>query len=578
MAFVLKMKRQRYSRNRPCTKLHGRFCIQWSIPVLFLVFTLSVRSLGNVIFRDAREELGIAYRHTAGVMERKDYIFETKGGGLMVVDVDRDDIPELYFITATTRDLRGKAESPRNAFYKRMPDGRYKECAKEAGLDAQDWGMGGCAADMDNDGDIDLYVTNFGANRLFINNGKGAFTEEADKRGAQCVAMSTGASFGDADGDGFADLYVCHYINWNWETIPTGPERFGNWRGMTVHAGPRGLPKAPDKLFHNRGDGSFEDWTAYCGIANAAPQFGFQSVWFDADGDGDLDIFVSNDSCPNYLFINDGKGHFKEEAMLRGVAYSNDGAELGSMGVDLDDVNRDGIFDIVMTTWAEENDCLYLSQSPGIFEDRALAAGFGSETTPLVGWGVSFLDFDNDGDSDLFIANGHVFPEADRPGIGSSFRQPVLLYENNGNGVFRNVTEECGFSRYPNHVSRGTAIGDLDNDGDLDIAVQNLNEPPSIWINEGGSQAGNWLRVRCDASPTCNSIGAVVEITIGSNTQRRIISSGKSVFSQSEMTAHFGVGQTKTVDHVVVRSLNGKTYTFENVPANQLLVVRFEEK
>lgn len=534
-------------------------------------------SFGQVVFREAHEELGITFTHTSGVMERKDYIFETKGGGLLVVDVNNDDIPEIYFITATTRDLLGKPDSPRNAFYKRLADGRYKECAREAGLDGSGWGMGGCAADVDNDGDIDIYVTNFGRNQLYINRGDGVFTEEARARGVECDAMSTGSAFGDGDCDGFVDLYVCNYIDWTWKTIPTGPERFGTWRGLMVHAGPRGLPKARDRFFHNCGDGTFEDWTTISGIAGLAPQFGFQPVWLDADLDGDLDIFVANDSCPNYLLINDGTGRFSEEALLRGVAYSNEGAEQGSMGVDLADINNDGIFDIAMTTWAEENNCLYLSSGPGFFEDNAFAAGFGALTTPYVSWGVAFLDFDNDGDSDLYFTNGHVYPEADTPGLGTSFRQPDLLFENMGDGTFHHVTEARGLSQYPLHSSRGVAVGDLDADGDQDLVVQNLNEAPTVWLNEGGSEAGNWLHVRCDSSPTCNAIGAVVEIQVGPQTQRRLISSGKSVFSQSELTAHFGLGQAGRVDHVTVRAANGKIWEFNNVPANTLLKVRLGE-
>ncbi|RJP18237.1 MAG: CRTAC1 family protein [Candidatus Omnitrophota bacterium] len=563
--------------NRPCLKWRGRFVL----PIVFFLSLLLLfvdNAKGEICFREVHEEVGITYSHTAGLMEKKDYIFETKGGGLLLVDIDGDDIPELYFISASALDRLGKSDSPRNALYKRLPDGRYEECAKAAGVDDPAWGMGGCAADVDNDGDIDLYVTNFGPNRLYINDGKGQFKEEAEIRGVQCDAMSTGSSFGDADGDGYVDLYVCNYIDWSWETIPTGPQRFGAWRGMQVHAGPRGLPKAQDKLFHNRGDGTFEDWTAYSGLHKVAPQYGFQPVWFDADADGDQDIFVSNDSCPNYLLINDGDGRFTEEAMLRGVAYSNDGAEQGSMGVDLADINGDGIFDIVMTTWAQENNCLYVSQSPGFFEDRSFSAGFGADTTPFVGWGVTFLDFDNDGDSDLFFANGHVFPEADQPGIGTSFRQQDLLFENEGDGKFRNRTEAYGFLRYPSHISRGAVSGDVDGDGDLDIVVQNLNEPPSLWLNEGGSSAGHWLRVRCVASSHCNPIGSIIELQIGSTIQRRLISSGKSVFSQKELTVHFGLGQAEQAEGVIIRHANGKImHEYHNIPANTLLTVRYGE-
>ena len=566
-----------YVRGRPGIGKRGRPFSLISTSILFAGLIFVKNSFGEIFFREAHEELGITFSHTSGVIEKKEYIFETKSGGLLVVDVDKDDIPEIYLISATTRDLLGKPDSPRNAFYKRLPNGRYQECAKAAGLDDPGWGMGGCAADLDNDGDIDLYVTNFGNNRLYINRGDGVFTEEARKRGVECDAMSTGAAFGDADGDGFVDLYVCNYIDWTWEGIPTGPKRFGTWRGLKVHAGPRGLPKACDMFFHNRGDGTFEDWTTFSGLSDMAPQFGFQPVWFDVDLDGDLDIFISNDSSPNYLLINNGTGRFSEEALFRGLAYSNDGAEQGSMGIDLADINNDGIFDITMSTWAQENNCLYLSNGPGFFEDNAFAAGFGAITTPHVSWGTAFLDFDNDGDSDLYIANGHVYPEADTPGIGTSFRLPDFLFENTGDGEFRDVTEARGLARYPLHVSRGVAVGDLDGDGDQDIVVQNLNELPTIWLNEGGSDAGNWLRVLCEASPNCNPIGTVVEVKTGSKTQRRLISSGKSVFSQSELTAHFGLGQANHVDHVVVRDAKGRIQKFDNVQANTLLKVRVGE-
>ncbi len=528
----------------------------------------------SYIFREAHKELGISFTHTSGTIDKKEYIFETKGGGLMVVDVDGDDIPELYFISASTVELVGKPESPRNAFYRRQPDGTYKECARDAGLDDPGWGMGGCAADVDNDGDIDLYVTNFGANRLYMNRGDGTFTEEARTRGVQCDAMSTGSSFGDADGDGFVDLYVCNYIDWTWETIPTGEDRYGTWRGMRVHAGPRGLPKARDRFFHNRGDGTFEDWTDRSKVGELSPQYGFQPVWFDVDLDGDQDIFVANDSSPNYLLINDGGGTFSEEAFLRGVAYSNDGAEQGSMGVDLADINGDGLFDIVMTTWAQQNNCLYLSSEPGFFEDHAFAAGFGAATTPHVSWGTAFLDFDNDRDSDVYFANGHVFPEADTPGIGTSFRLPNFLFENEGDGQFVDITEKAGFSRVPNRSSRSVVVGDLEGDGDLDIIVQNMNEEPSVWVNERGSEMGHWLRVRCESSANKNPIGAVSEIRSGTEIQRRLVSSGKSVFSQNELTVHFGLGKWTEVESVIVHEPAGGRQEFNNVPASTLLRVK----
>lgn len=248
------------------------------------------------------------------------------------------------------------------------------------------------------------------------------------------------------------------------------------------------------------------------------------------------------------------------------------------MGVDLADVNGDGVFDIVMTAWAQENNCLYQSVDKGQFEDRAFAAGFGAASTPLVGWGVVFLDYDNDGDEDLYFSNGHVFPESDRPGLGTSFRQPDFLYRNDGRGCFTDVSEKQGIRQIPMRIGRGAAIGDLDGDGDLDIVVQNLNEHPFVWINDGGSDAGHWLRVRCVASANCNPIGTIVEAYTGDKTQRRLVSSGKSVFSQCETTVHFGLGNAAFADRVVVHVPHHPPRIFEKVAANQLLVVDFGEK
>ncbi|MBN2329576.1 MAG: CRTAC1 family protein [Candidatus Omnitrophica bacterium] len=523
-------------------------------------------------------DLGITFVHHSGVREKKDYIFETKGGGLLCVDLDGDDLPELYFVSATTLDLRETPESPRNALYKRQPDGSYKNIAKQSGVDDPGWGMGGCAGDIDNDGDTDFYITNFGENRLYINRGDGTFSEEARARSVDCPGMSTGSAFGDADGDGWLDLYVCNYIDWTWENIPQGPERYGNWRGLSVHAGPRGLPRAQDRFYHNRGDGFFEDWTQKNGVGKVQPQYGFQPVWFDADGDGDHDIFVANDSCPNYLFINDGKGMFNEDGFLRGVAYSNDGGEQGSMGVDLGDLNGDGLFDIVMTAWAQENNCLFLSQGLGFFQDFAFTAGFGSITTPCVGWGTVLFDYDNDGDQDLFFANGHVFPESNHPGLGTSYAQQDFLFENQGGFQFKNVTQDVGLTSSPARISRSATVGDLDGDGDLDLIVQNLNETPAVWLNEGGSQSNHWLRVRCQSTANCNPIGSTIEIHTGDAVQRRLISSGSSVFSQKELTAHFGLGDVDRVDKIIIKNNRLDDIIIKNVNADRLITVELKNQ
>lgn len=525
-------------------------------------------------FTDIASSAGIRFQHTSGSPE-KNYIFEAKGGGVCLLDYDNDGLLDLYFVSGNTlEDLKGGL-SPPSALYRAKGDGTYTDVTKEAGVAGRGWGMGCAVGDSDNDGWPDLYVLGLNGNVLYRNDHEGRFTDATAKAGLEGGRWSTSAAFLDYDRDGDLDLYVANNIQVDARRSPLsfpGPDC--NYRGTRVMCGPRGLPGAPDALYRNNGDGTFADVTAAAGVLEPHPAYGLGVAVGDLNDDGWPDIYVANDSMPSYLYLNRKNGTFEETALLAGVAVSNDGSEQAGMGVDLGDYDNDGWLDVTKTNFAFENNNLYHNEHDLSFVDQAAgAAGIAVPTYPLVGWGTKFLDYDNDGWKDIVAANGHVYPYLRKsPPGGETYDQRRLLFRNLGDGRFADVSRESGPGIREERSSRGLAVGDLDNDGDLDIAIVNLDGTPSILRNDGGN-ARSWLTLKLRGVASNRfGVGARIRVLTGTLTQTAEATTSGSIFSASDSRVHFGLGTASRAD-LEIRWPSGQVQTLLGVSASQIVEV-----
>ncbi|PYV07542.1 MAG: CRTAC1 family protein, partial [Acidobacteria bacterium] len=467
-----------------------------------LVFVSAVATLlcrggadpAPVRFRDVSGECGIRFRHVGGSAEKK-YIFETMSGGVVLFDYDNDGRTDVYLVNGSSLEiLAGKAAPPRSRLFRNLGDGRFEDVTERAGVGATGWGMGGCAADYDNDGWTDLYVTNLGRNVLYHNNGDGTFTDVTGKAGVGAGGWSTGAAWADYDRDGYVDLFVAGYVDVDPSKPPQpSPEsKYCQYRGIAVMCGPRGLRGAPDLLYHNNGDGTFTEVSRAAGVSDERRYYGLGVVWGDYDNDGAPDLYVGNDAVPNYLYRNDGNGKFTEVGLAAGVAVDEDGREQASMGVDFGDYDGDGRLDLYVTNFSDEPNALYRNLGGDLFRDLTRRAGHYEATSNYLGWGTAFFDYDNDGDLDIYVVNGHVYPQVDRHPLNTKYRQRVLLFENLGNGAFREVGLAAGLTA--ERCGRGGAYADLDGDGDLDLVINNMDDAPTVLLNDGGNR-NHWLRL-----------------------------------------------------------------------------------
>ncbi len=508
---------------------------------------------------------------TAGSPEKK-FLVETMTGGCAVLDYDNDGWPDLFFVNGTTREHWNKGTGPSNRLFRNNHDGTFADVTEKAGLKTSAWGMGCVAADFNNDGYTDLYVTNFGPNFLYRNNGDGTFTDIAKAAGVDDPRWSTGAAFGDYDADGYLDLYVANYVDFSFEK-PGGDPRFCSYRGVTVACGPRGLRGAADALYHNNGDGTFSDVTKKAGIDDSAGLYGFQPVWTDFNQDGRLDIFVANDSTPNYLWRNNGNGTFTNVALEAGVAYNQDGRAQANMGVDVADYDGDGNLDIYSTNFSDDYNVLYRNTGKSFFIDATFAAKIAQPTLRFLGFGCLFADLDNDGWPDIFVANGHIYPEVDRFHLGTEYKQRNQVFRNLGNGTFQEIGPSLGNGLAIVKSSRGAALTDWDRDGDLDLIVSNLDDRVDLLRNDlpaGSTYLQVVLRGR---KSNRDGIGARVAITCGKPRQVQELHCGSSYLSSSEKMFHFGLGGRKVVDVLEVSWPSGKRQRFENVQANRRILV-----
>lgn len=527
-----------------------------------------------VLFRDITTAAGIAFQHHAA--PEKKFIVESMSGGVAVFDYDNDGLPDIYFVDSLTVETAHDPKAARSALYRNRGNGRFEDVTDRSGLAHPGWGMGVCTADQDGDGWQDLYVTALGGNHLYRNRHDGTFEDVTERAGVAIGGWSAGCGFADYDRDGRLDLFVSRYVRIDLAHLPEfGRDKTCQYRGMAVQCGPRGLPGESDVLFHNDGNGRYTDVSQQAGVSDPRGSFGLGIAWFDFNDDGWPDLYVANDSMPNFMYVNQKNGTFKEQAFPLGVAVSEDGAEQGSMGVALGDYDHSGRFSLFVTNFADEYNALYRNDGDH-FSDLSFRSRTAASSLPYVGWGDAFLDYDNDTWADLIAVNGHVYPQLEKlkTGAPAGYRQRKLLYHNRGDGTFDDVSMRYGSALTEERVSRGLAIGDLDNDGGIDVVINDLDGAPQVLRNELTAR-GNWVIVKVKgAAPNTDAIGAVITVTAGAVRQRAVVQSGASYISQNDMRQHFGLGAAQTIDAIEVKWPDGSRTTRDRIPANQVVTIQ----
>ena len=504
-----------------------------------LAAALSAQDKPQIRFTDTAAASGVTVVNLCGGKETKDYIVEINGNGAAFFDYDNDDDMDLLVVNGSTLDNMAGGGDPMAVLYRNDGDGTFSDVTEAGKLSRSGWGMGACVADYDNDGHQDVYLTAYGSDVLYKNNGAGAFVDATEKAGVANPGWATNCAFGDYDLDGDVDLYVANYLRFDLETVPKrGANELCKYMGRDVLCGPRGLEGEPDVLYRNNGDGTFSDVTKDSGAAQPA-FYGFGVVFTDLNNDLYPEIYVANDSKPSFLFANRKNGTFSEEGLFAGVALNAAGTEQASMGVAVGDYNNDGSMDLFITNFSQDSNVLYQNDGSAFFTDVTFPAGLGSTSMAYLGWGTSFVDIDNDGFLDLFIANGHVYPEIDTFEIESRYHEPRQVYRNLGDGRFQELTSEIAGPLVDKKSSRGAAFADYDNDGDIDILVVNMNEPPSLLRNDTAS-GHHWIGFRLAGTKSNrDGIGARVTLSAGGMRQTREVRSGGSYLSHNDFRAAF---------------------------------------
>lgn len=519
---------------------------------------------------DVAQQVGLTESVVYGGIDRREYILETTGTGIAFLDFDNDGWLDLFVPSGTRFDLDAQPQ-PSNRLYRNTGKGNFVDVTERAGLLHDGWASGVAVADYDNDGWNDLYLSYWGQNILYRNKGNGTFEDVTGKAGLAVEGRhwGTGAAFFDYDRDGYLDLFITYYLDFNPSKIRK-PGEPGNcsWKGVAVNCGPRGLPPQKPRLYRNNGKGSFQDVTARSGIGNASPAYGLTAATADFDGDGWLDVYVACDSTPSQLFLNKRDGTFVESALESGVAVSDDGVEQAGMGLAIGDYNRDGLLDIFKTNFSDDTNNLYKNLGKGQFTEDGVKAGLAVETR-FVSWGAGMPDLDNDGWPDIFYVTGHVFPELERKLPAYPHRGPRIVFRNLGNGRFEELLDDS-----PHNSSRGAAFADFDNDGDLDVAIMNMNAPPSLLRNELREPSRHWLKVRLVGSQSPRTpMGATVTARYGGHPQVQVLLSQASYLSVNDPRLHFGLGDSKEADLEILWP-SGKRELVRAVASNQLVTIK----
>ncbi len=527
---------------------------------------------GPMVFKDIAQTAGLtSWTHVMGA-QKKSTIPETVGSGVALLDYDNDGWLDIYLVNGSTYDAEsGKTRPPRAALFHNNHDGTFTDVTAKAGVGNDRWGFGAVVGDYDNDGWPDIYVSNYGKNRLYHNNHNGTFTDVAEKAGVTVNSWSTGATWGDYDGDGYLDLFVPGYIKVD-DLVKgsqgEGPHSYCEFRGIQVMCGPHGLHGEPDHLFHNNGDGTFTETSQHAGVEDKNLYYGLSSLFIDINGDGKPDLLVADDSTPNYLYLNKGDGTFEDASFSSGYALNESGRETASMGIATGDITHNGLLDIYNTTFSDDYNPLYRNDGDANFTDIAYQEGIAEPTIPFLGWGTSFFDYDNDGWLDLFVVNGHVYPQVDKQNWGTTFAQRPLLFRND-KGKLKLVPAVEGSGLAKLATSRGMAYGDLFNDGHMDVVINNLDSTPSLFRNVVDN-GNHWIAFQLVGAPSTqpgkpgsprDAVGATLWVTANGFRQRMDVVAGGSFASSPDQRPHFGLGAATAIDKIEVRWPSGHTET-----------------
>ena len=505
---------------------------------------------------DVTTKVGIRFSHTSS--QDKRYIFESMSGGVVIFDYDRDGWPDIYFTNAPTIEMALEGKTSLGALYRNNHDGTFTDVTQKAGLTKSCLAMGGAVGDYDNDGWPDLYITCLGGNILYHNNGDGTFSDVTAKAGVRDGRWSAGASFGDYDRDGFVDLMVANYVDFRLDDLPQfGSTPYCKYRGVDVQCGPRGLKGAGDSLFHNNGDGTFSDVSKRAGVSDPQGYYGLGVIWEDFNGTGRPDIYIANDSTPKFLYRNLGNGTFDEIGFESGTALSANGSEQASMGIAVGDYNHSGRPSIFVTNFENENDDLYRNEGDWNFSEESFSTGLAMMAFPWVKWGTAFVDIDNDGWLDLITVTGHVYPQMDILPSDPGYRQPSILGLNQMDGTFCDASDQSGPALAEKRVSRGLAVADLFNDGNMDVVVNNLDGRPTVLKNRGIS-GRHWVSFELAGTKSNRlALNARIEVVAGGMTQTGEVHSGGSYLSQNDLRLHFGLGLASKIDSVEIHWPSG---------------------
>jgi enediyne biosynthesis protein E4 len=524
------------------------------------------------IFKDVAADVGLTVAHIAAPEAR--YVLDSISGGAGVFDCDNDGRLDIVVVGGSTVDRLRQGGDPMVTLYHQEPSGTFKDITREAGLSRKGWGMGVAVADYDNDGKLDLFVTGYTASVLYHNLGNCKFEDVTEKAGVRGSGFMTGAAWGDYDRDGYVDLFVSRYAHLDMNNLPQfGSNKFCNYKGMQVQCGPWGLEGESDLLYHNRGDGTFQEVSVKAGVHNQIGYYGLGVMWVDYDDDGWPDLLVANDSVPNYLYHNNHDGTFTDAGMLTGVALSGEGMELGNMGIDWGDYDHSGRLSFFVTHFEDQPNSLYRNMGQRGFDDVSWTSGVGQPSYPYVGWGTGFFDLDNDTWLDLFVANGHVYPQIDQIETGPRYREPMLLHRNNRDATFDEVSKESGLQGMPLKSRRGAAFGDVFNTGNIDIVVLNVGEPPSLLRNSNHDGYHRVLFQLVGTKSNRAAIGARLTIHAGGVKQFSEVRGGASYLSQNDLRLHFGLGTASKIDSVEARWPNGTVETLQNLAADAIYTI-----
>jgi hypothetical protein len=524
------------------------------------------------VFRDIASQAGLTPSHISS--REKYYVIESMSGGIGLFDCDNDGKLDIVMVNGSTVDRYKQGGDLLVTLWHQDADMKFTDITEKAGLTRKGWGMGVAVADFDNDGLLDLFVTGYGGNALYRNKGNCVFEDVTEKAGVRGGGLSTGAAWADYDRDGNVDLFVARYVHVDINNLPApGSTKFCQFKGAPVQCGPWGMEGETDFLYHNRGDGTFEEVSKKAGVDDPEKYYGLGATWGDYDNDGWPDLFVADDATPNHLYHNNHDGTFTDEALVEGLALNSEGQALGSMGVTWGDYDHSGRLSMFVTEFADQPNTLYKNQGAKFFEDVAMPSGLGQPSLPLVGWGTTFFDMDNDGWLDLFVANGHVYPQMDDVKGSAAYAQPMLLHRNRRDGTFEEVSKAAGLADMPLKSRRGAAFGDIFSTGNVDIVVLNVGAPPTLLLNTKQNDNHRVSFHLVGTKSNRAAIGARVTIRAAGVTQFDEVRGGGSYLSQNDLRLHFGLGSGTRMENVEIRWPSGKAETLHDVAADKIYTI-----